>query len=608
MLQLPLDRPTALAEEVADHRGHQRRRGPGVPREAVLADRGHRAAEGVQPLEHRDLVAELGQPGRRGQAAEPAAHHDHPRHVRSTRRTSGAGSSGPNPVPYSRRGAAGEQVDRRQPLARHDRGARVDLGEEPAGRRRRPEQVAGLDLGALDRPAVVGDGVALWAAERALADGDHLADALGVHHRHQRLDVGRGEPDVVAGHERRLQQREEPPVDLAQRRGAGGHPGVELGGPEAVGAEHPVDAERAAVAVRGCEVVAHPAGGAAHLLPVGGGRVPVGAEPGVDELPPAGSRRRHDLHRPEDRRAVGQHVAVDRARHAVEERHHPDPVAARPEEPRGGGLVVLVEDPAHVVAAAVDAVARIAGPHRAQRPGSSAVASARAASSARRRAVRRVRHPGGLPDRVGERLVLQGQERRRATERDRPAVDRLVGGDERGGEPDPAPVRVERLDGGAQAAEGWRAIRSSCRTSSVIVDAGVARSRPPGSSVRPGSARRRGRGHHQHRAAEVAEPLDVARVPGEHPGPHQHRPAGVRLGQARGDRVAASSSLRSGHGPAPSGRRAPALPAPPAATDQLRHQVEHHQPEREQHAGDGGRGLGVLDREPHQRRAPRSPR
>ena len=65
----------------------------------------------------------------------------------------------------------------------------------------------------------------------------------------------------------------------------------------------------------------------------------------------------------------------------------------------------------------------------------------------------------------------------------------------------------------------------------------------------------------------------------------------------------ASLSLRSSHGGAPAGAAWRRLPAAPAAADQLRHQVEHHQAEGEQHAGDRGRRLRVLDREPHQRRA-----
>jgi len=38
--------------------------------------------------------------------------------------------------------------------------------------------------------------------------------------------------------------------------------------------------------------------------------------------------------------------------------------------------------------------------------------------------------------------------------------------------------------------------------------------------------------------------------------------------------------------------------APPAATDQLRHEVEHHQPQGEQYGGDGGGRPRVLDGEP----------
>ncbi len=108
-LQLPLDRATALAEQVADDRRQQRRRRPGVPLEAVRRDRRHRAAEGVQPLEDRDVVAELGQPDRRGEAAEPAAHDHHPRHVRSPRGRRARAPSARTRCRTTRRGAAGGQ-------------------------------------------------------------------------------------------------------------------------------------------------------------------------------------------------------------------------------------------------------------------------------------------------------------------------------------------------------------------------------------------------------------------------------------------------------------------------------------------------------------------
>jgi hypothetical protein len=80
--QLGLERPAGLAEEIADHRRHQGRRGRRVPGEAALADRCQRATEVRGSFEQRDLVAELGQPGGRRHPAEPATDHHHPRHGR----------------------------------------------------------------------------------------------------------------------------------------------------------------------------------------------------------------------------------------------------------------------------------------------------------------------------------------------------------------------------------------------------------------------------------------------------------------------------------------------------------------------------------------------
>jgi hypothetical protein len=122
---------------------------------------------------------------------------------------------------------------------------------------------------------------------------------------------------------------------------------------------------------------------------------------------------------------------MDRARYAVEERHHPDPVAARSEEPGGGPLVVLVDDPAHVVATTVDPIPGIARPDGAQWSGQLGGGLGQGGLVVRHHPVRRMGHPGRFPDRVGEHLVLQRQERRRAAERHRPTVDRLVAGDER---------------------------------------------------------------------------------------------------------------------------------------------------------------------------------
>jgi len=77
-LQLALDRPPGLAEQVPHDSGEQRVRRARVPGEAVLGDRGQRAAEGGGPLDQRDVVAELREAHGGGQATEATAHHHDP--------------------------------------------------------------------------------------------------------------------------------------------------------------------------------------------------------------------------------------------------------------------------------------------------------------------------------------------------------------------------------------------------------------------------------------------------------------------------------------------------------------------------------------------------
>ena len=75
-LQLALEGPAGLAEQVA-YDGRQRgRRGARVPPVAVALDEPDRAAEPVEPLDEGDLVALLGQPGR-GRRTPEATSDDH---------------------------------------------------------------------------------------------------------------------------------------------------------------------------------------------------------------------------------------------------------------------------------------------------------------------------------------------------------------------------------------------------------------------------------------------------------------------------------------------------------------------------------------------------
>ena len=79
-VELALQGAARLAEQVADHGGEQGARGTGVPREAVVLDRGQGAAEVVGALQEGDVVAQLGQTCGRCHAAEPATDHHHACH------------------------------------------------------------------------------------------------------------------------------------------------------------------------------------------------------------------------------------------------------------------------------------------------------------------------------------------------------------------------------------------------------------------------------------------------------------------------------------------------------------------------------------------------
>src|SRR4029078_10922281 len=93
-----------------------------------------------------------------------------------------------------------------------------------------------------------------------------------------------------------LEQREQRAVDDAgQGRDAAGHPGVQLGGPETVGGQYPVDAEGTAVADGGPQVLSGTTGELTHPRPVLLRRVPGRAEAAVDEAATGTNTRGHAL-------------------------------------------------------------------------------------------------------------------------------------------------------------------------------------------------------------------------------------------------------------------------------------------------------------------------
>ena len=80
-VELPLERTSRLAEQVSDHGGQERLRGP-PSHVKPSCSTGESAPPTEGALQQGDLVAELGQPCRHGDATEPPDHHHDPCHLR----------------------------------------------------------------------------------------------------------------------------------------------------------------------------------------------------------------------------------------------------------------------------------------------------------------------------------------------------------------------------------------------------------------------------------------------------------------------------------------------------------------------------------------------
>jgi hypothetical protein len=146
---------------------------------------------------------------------------------------------------------------------------------------------------------------------------------------------------------------------------------IQLGGQESLGREHPIDGEGAPVADPLAQSRPDPAGQVAHDLPVLVGRVPEGGRPGVVQAGRPRTAQGDHLDRPERGHRAGAHDPVDAGRDALEEWHHPHPVAAGGQEGRRLGRVLLVADPAQAEGAAATPAAA------ARRPAARRSAAAR---------------------------------------------------------------------------------------------------------------------------------------------------------------------------------------------------------------------------------------
>ena len=222
--------------------------------------------------------------------------------------------------------------------------------------------------------------------------------------------------------------------------------------------------------------------------------------------------------------------------HAVEERHHPYAVAARQEERQRPRPVGVVTHPAHVVATAVEALAGVPGPDGAEGTREPVGRGGERVAVGGHDLVRRPGDAGGVPDLVGQHLVLEGDERRGPAGEDRPAEDGPVGGHERPPDPGGAALGVEGLDRrhrvlgevSGEVVEDAHLLGHVGRGGSVHVDHhAVAVGR-----LGPGPVRG---GEHEGGPPDLAHPRDELGARREDPRPEDGRPAGVPRHQPFGE-------------------------------------------------------------------------
>ena len=196
----------------------------------------------------------------------------------------------------------------------------------------------------------------------------------------------------------------------------------------------------------------------------------------------------------------------------------------------------LVTHPAHVVATAVEALAGVPGPDGAERTREPVGRGGEGVAVGGHDLVRRPGDAGGVPDLVGQHLVLEGDERRGPAGEDRPAEDGPVGGHERPPDPGAAALGVEGLDRRhrvlgevpGEVVEDAHLLGHVGRGGSVHVDHhAVAVGR-----LGPGAVRG---GEHEGGPPDLAHPRDELGARREDPRPEDGRPAGVPRHQPFGE-------------------------------------------------------------------------
>ena len=173
--------------------------------------------------------------------------------------------------------------------------------------------------------------------------------------------------------------------------------GVQLGGQEALGADHAVDGEGAAEADPRPQVVTDAARHGTHRVGNLCGRVVERGAAGIEERRCRGAAQRDLLDGAHGDHVVREDDAVDAARHAFEERHDPHVAGAAGEGAHGVVDLVGVPHPAEPLGAAVPALRRVGRPHRAGAGVERGAGTPGGARLDRHDGRRRPRHPGLVP-------------------------------------------------------------------------------------------------------------------------------------------------------------------------------------------------------------------
>jgi len=200
-------------------------------------------------------------------------------------------------------------------------------------------------------------------------------------------------------------------------------------------------------------VLADPAGDLTHLGAVRRRGVPAGRDTGVDETPRRDATQHDQLDGTEHRHAVGKDESVDTAWHALEERLHTNPGRNRQQHRESRLRIVVIDDPANAVTAAVHALRCVGRPHGAMSGIHVACCGPDVGGIGIDHPGWRARYAGGIPERVVEALVLQRPERPWPTAQ-RLAAEIQVDEGERTHETEGGAVGVECLDCRARRGRG----------------------------------------------------------------------------------------------------------------------------------------------------------